>query len=143
MANVFAALEATYTYGMDAELVRGVNIFARFLQARGLYAQAEIHLKRAQQSANALLDSLGSATTLFYLGEIAEKRGDYVQAQAYLQEGLALARQAGYREGSIVQLINLGHLACERGDYDQAEGYWQEALDLARQIGHREYISTA
>jgi len=73
MANVFAALEAAYAYGMDAELVRGVNIFARFLQARGLYAQAEIHLKRAQQSASALLDSLGSATTLFYLGEIAEK----------------------------------------------------------------------
>jgi predicted ATPase/DNA-binding CsgD family transcriptional regulator len=142
MANVFAALEAAYAYGMDAELVRGVTIFARFLQARGLYAQAEIHLKRAQQSASALLDSLGSATTLFYLGEIAEKRGDYVQAQAYLQEGLALARQMGDRQRLSDLLRSLGMVARRRGDYVQAEAYLQEGLAVVRQLGDRERVST-
>ena len=46
MANEFAALEIAFEQGLHAELVRGVKAFTRFLEIRGAYAQAEIHLKR-------------------------------------------------------------------------------------------------
>jgi predicted ATPase len=95
MANIFAALEAAFRYGLDAELVRGINAFTRFLFARGLHVQAEPHLKRAQQLANSLHDNIGLSDTLYHLNEAVEKQGNYAHAEAYLQEGLTLARQPG------------------------------------------------
>src|SRR5260221_15205 len=141
MANVLAALEAAYAYGMDAELVRGVNIFARFLETRGLYEQAEVHLERAQQAATSLQDRADLATTLCFRGELAEKHGQYAQAEAYLQEGLVLARQAGHRQHESVLLATLGELAMEQRNDALAESYLREGLAIARQIGHAWFIS--
>ena len=141
MANVFAALEAAYEYEMDAELVRGVNIFARFLETRGLYEQAEVHLERAQQAASSLQDRAGLATTLCFRGELAEKHGQYAQAEAYLQQGLELARQVRDRARICDILRLLGVVASRRGNYVQEGGYLEEGLALARQLNHHERIS--
>ncbi len=141
MANVLAALEAAYAYGMDAELVRGVNIFARFLETRGLYEQAEVHLERAQQAATSLQDRAGLATTLCFRGELAEKHGQYAQAEAYLQQGLELARQVRDRARICDILRLLGVVASRRGNYVQEGGYLEEGLALARQLNDHERIS--
>jgi predicted ATPase/DNA-binding CsgD family transcriptional regulator len=141
MANVFEALEAAYAYGMDAELVRGVNIFARFLETRGLYEQAEVHLERAQQAASSLQDRAGLATTLCFRGELAEKHGQYAQAEAYLQQGLELARQVRDRARICDILRLLGVVASRRGNYVQEGEYLEEGLALARQLNHHERIS--
>ena len=90
MANVFAALDTAFEQGVQAELVRGVKAFTRFLEMRGAYAQAEIHLKRAERAARSLQDLPGLTMALCYLGEVAEKLGNYVQAESYLREGLVL-----------------------------------------------------
>ena len=141
MANVLAALEAAYAYGMDAELVRGVNIFARFLETRGLYEQAEVHLERAQQAATSLQDRAGLATTLCFRGELAEKHGQYAHAEAYLQQGLELARQVRDQARICDILRLLGVVASRRGNYVQEGGYLEEGLALARQLNDHERIS--
>jgi predicted ATPase/DNA-binding CsgD family transcriptional regulator/Tfp pilus assembly protein PilF len=140
MANVFAALEAAYAYEMNAELVQGVKAFTRFLEIRGAYAQAEMHLKRAEQAARSLQDLPGLTMTLCYLGEVADKQGNYAQAESYLQEGLALARQSGDRVRISELLHSLSTVVRRRGDYDLGESYLQEGLALARQAGDRERI---
>jgi serine phosphatase RsbU (regulator of sigma subunit)/predicted ATPase/Tfp pilus assembly protein PilF len=134
MANIFTALETAFSQGMHAELVQGINAFARFLEARGLYAQAELHLKRAQQVAASLHDHSALSTTLLYLGELAERQGDYPQAEAYLQEGLPLARLRTDDARSSDFLRSLGMVARRRGNYTQGEAYLQEALGLIRQL---------
>jgi len=143
MANIFAALEAAFKYGLHADLVRGINAFARFLTARGLYAQAELHLKRAQQVASSLHDSIGLTITLYYLAEVADKRGSYAKAEAYLQEGVSLARQLGDPARIGQALRYLGWVISRRGNYVQGEAYLQEALALAKQVGDHELIMQA
>lgn len=141
MANIFAALEAAFRYGLDAELVRGINAFAPFLFARGLHVQAEPHLKRAQQLASSLHDTLGLTDTLYHLSEAVEKQGSYAQAEAYLREGLTLARQLGDPTKLSQVLCSLGWVISRRGEYVQAESYLQEALALAKQVGDHELIT--
>ena len=140
MANVFAALETAFEQGLHAELVRGVKSFTRFLEIRGAYAQAEIHLKRAEQAARSLQDLPGLTMTLCYLGEVADKQGNYAQAESYLQEGLALARQSGDYAWISDLLRILSSVVRRRGDYDLGEAYLQEGLALARQVGDPERI---
>lgn len=131
-SNVFAALQAAFEQKQHVELVRGVHAFVRFLQARGLYDQVEVHLKRAYQSASLLQDLGTIATTLCYLGEVAEIRSDLDQAEGYLLEGLALARQCGETELIIRLLQPLGFVTSIRGDYVQAEAYLQETKPVKK-----------
>ncbi len=56
--NVFTALQLAFERGMNAALTRGIIAFSPFLRARGWDELAEIHLKRAQQSAQAKGDKL-------------------------------------------------------------------------------------
>ncbi len=139
--NIFAALQAAFERGYPKALIRIVSGFARFLETRGLYDQAELHLQQAQQAATSLQDITGLATTLFFRGEMAEKHGHYSQAETYLQEGLGLARQAGDRARISDILRLLGVVASRRGNYDQEEIYLQEGLALARQLNDSERIS--
>ena len=140
-ANIFAALDAAFKYGLHAELVRGINAFARFLFTRGLYAQAEFQLKRVLQIARALHDTLGLTDTLYHLGEAAEKQGSYAQAEAYLREGLPFARQLGEPARLSNVLRSLGWVISRLGEYVQAVDYLQEALALAKQAGDHELIT--
>jgi tetratricopeptide (TPR) repeat protein/transcriptional regulator with XRE-family HTH domain len=140
--NIFAALQAAFERGYLKALIRIVSGFARFLETRGLYDQAELHLQQAQQAATSLQDITGLATMLFFRGEMAEKHGYYLQAETYLQEGLALARQAGNRARISDILRLLGVVASRRGNYDQEEIYLQEGLALARQLNDSERISS-
>lgn len=143
MANIFAALDAAFTIGMHAELVQGLNAFTPFLELRGLYAQAELHLKRAQQVATPLHDSIGLTDTLYHLGMIAHKQRNYTQAEAYLQESSALAKQLADPARISNALRSLGWVISRRGDYVQAAGCVQEALALAKQAGNQELIMHA
>lgn len=136
-SNVLAALNVAFDRGMQAALVRGANAFSHFLETRGLYVLAEVHLKRTQQAAGSLGDTVGLATALLNLGRISDNRGDYAQAEEYLLKGLALARKIGHRERISALLTNLGEVAENQGDYARAETYFQEGLALAREIGHR------
>jgi tetratricopeptide (TPR) repeat protein/transcriptional regulator with XRE-family HTH domain len=134
-SNIFAALLAASERGHQADLVRCTNAFAPFLQARGLYSQAEGYLIQAEQAARALHNSTGLVAALLHLGRICANRGDYSQAEAFLQEGLNLARQGEEYEWVCQILDRLGAGARVLGDYERAVTYHQEGLALARQIG--------
>jgi ATP/maltotriose-dependent transcriptional regulator MalT len=140
-ANVFAALEAAFEYGMHTDLMRGVYAFAPFLLLSGAYALAKRHVQRAHEVATALGDHRSATSALLYLGKIAHEQGNYPQSEAYLQEGLTLARQMGDREQICISLLNLGEVAGAQGNDTQAEAYFLEGLGFARQIGYSQWIS--
>ncbi len=138
--NIFAALQIAFEHHRYADLVRTVNAFTSFLDARGLYAQAEEFLARAREAATLLDDRAAQAETLLHSGDIMVRQGNYAQAQAYLQDGLTLAREIGHREHLTGLLQSLGMLAQRQGNYAQAEAYLQEGLALARQLEDRPRI---
>ena len=134
-SNIFAALQAAWSHGHSTDLLRCITAFAWFLEARGLYAQAEGYLTQAEQAARSLQDSAGLAAVLLHLGKIRLRRGEYDQSETSLQEGLLFARQNEDAEQVCQFLLWLGTNAGDRGDYSQAVMYQQEGLALARQLG--------
>ncbi len=135
--NILAALQAAFNRGMQVELVQGTNAFYDYLDTRGLYTLAKVHLKRAEQVARANGNTLGLATILKNLGQTMLHLGDYADAEAIYQEGLALAHKS--EDLGIISdiLRGLGIVASNRGDYVQAEAFCQQGLTIDREIGNR------
>lgn len=140
-SNVLAALRLAHKGNMSALLVRGVLGFVPFLEARGLYAVAELHLKRAQQAARALGDDVSVAATWLHLGQMAERRGELARAEQAFQEGLAVARNIEHSEMMCALLAAWGEAAIHLGAYARAESYMQEGLVLAYRLNDRRRTS--
>lgn len=139
--HIKRALRLAEQQRMEPELVRGVLAFYRFLQVRGLYAEAEKWLLLAYRAAQQQDDLVGQVKILHYLGQIKEKRGEFNRAQEYLQTGLAIGREAGDDPSICAILTNLGVLAAKGGNFIQAESYLREGLTLAHQLGDSEKTS--
>ena len=139
--NILAALEAAWHRTMYEALIRGANAFYHFLEVRGLYGSAKIHLQHAHEAASIVGDAVGLMQASLKLGRLAERQGEYAQAEILLREGLALAHHSEQAEEVIAALTYLGAVVSHQGSYVQAEECWQEGLALARQIGHQERIS--
>ena len=134
MNVILAALDAAFTLHKTQNLMRGVCAFAPYLLMRGFYDIANGHLQRALTAARERDDKYGIASTLLYLGEIAQKQGDYALAEARFQEGLALARSIDNAERISTLLNDLGWVTWKQGNYTLAETHLQEGLTLARKI---------
>lgn len=137
---ILQALDYAYELGMKEELVRMVIAFVPYMQARGSYDDAALHLQRAHEAAEALNDIENVVATLIYSGEVAQQQGEFGQAEAMFQEGLELARKIGNKIQISALLHNLGWAAQKQGKLKQAEAYLQEGLTIARQIDDKERI---
>ncbi|MEO6892635.1 MAG: tetratricopeptide repeat protein [Ktedonobacteraceae bacterium] len=138
--NLFTALQLAFEREMLEELVRGVHALTPFLQARGLYVSAELHLARAQQAATALHNQQGLALTWLHLGYCAQCQGNLARAEQLYREGLEVARYIDDRELMSILQTHRGEVATNRGEYIQAREYLLEGLELARQIGDQQRI---
>jgi transcriptional regulator with XRE-family HTH domain len=119
--NLLAGLKYAFEYGMHVLLIRGINMFAPFLLARGLYDVALFHLQRAHQVAIWSSDKRSLTTILLYLGKIMYQKGEYNQADVSLREGLILAREGEYHELSSQLLSLLRLVAIQQGNLPQEE----------------------
>jgi non-specific serine/threonine protein kinase len=95
-----------------------------------LLAQAEPHLRRADDSM-ALADFLGGYSYTLFLA------GDLVTARVTVEEGLEVARRSGDRlkRGSMVD--TLACIEFESGETAAARVNWQEQLEIGGQFGDR------
>ena len=137
---ILVALDAAYTHRKTQDFIHGVIAFAPYLLMRGFYVLAEQYLQRASTAAHAQHDQYGIASTLLYLGEIAQKQGNYALAASHFQEGLAIARAIHHPESISTLLNDLGWVTWKQGNYALAETYLQEGLTLARKIHDDERI---
>ncbi|MDQ2714897.1 MAG: tetratricopeptide repeat protein [Chloroflexota bacterium] len=138
--NLFTALQLAFEREMSEELLRGVNALTPFLQARGLYASAELHLARAQQVATVLGDQRGLTLTWLHLGYCAQCQGNLARAEQLYREGLEVAHRIADRELMSILQTHRGEVATNRGDYVQARAYLLAGLELARQLGDQQRI---
>ncbi len=141
IANSLAALNAAHEQGMRSELLRGANAFYPFLETRGLYTLAEIHLQRAAAAARFLNDRARLCAALGNHARVLQRRGDYAAAETAYREAQALARELNDPDSLSALLSGLGVLAFSRGDYPQAEAYYHEGLALAREHQLRDRLS--
>lgn len=141
MPIIFSALHLAFERGAFVHLTRIVNAFAPFLEARGMYDMAELHLKRARQTASSLQDVGTLCNILLHLGRIMQHRGDYSSAEAYYHEGLVLARQHKLPRHLCPLLANLGRVTEKQGAYPDAERYLQEGLALAHRHNYTEQLA--
>jgi len=139
--NILAALQIAFERGMQGALVGGAGAFAHFLETRGMYSLAEMHLQRAQEAARFINDTTGLVTVLLHLGRIAERYGDHIRAKENLQEGLALAQQGGQSRNIAETLRELGIVARGQGQPDQAQRLYKEALEIFRQLNDQSGIA--
>ena len=138
---MFAALHCAYEQHLFVLLTRIVIAFAPFLEARGMYDTAKLHLQRAKQAAISLQDVDALCNVLLHLGRNTQRRGEYSQAEDYYQEGLVLARQHELSQQVCSLLANLGRVTEKQGAYLDAEHYLQEGLMLAQQHNYAEQLS--
>jgi len=143
-SNLFAALQIAFDDALGDDLIRGADALCGYLDARGLYPMADLHLERAVQAAESLGDTVAQASLLCKLGLILIHCGRLEDAERRLQEGLELAHRAASLEGmSGVTSSILGYLglaAYFRNDYGRMEPYLLEALTLARSLGQIETV---
>lgn len=139
--TILTALEQAHRLAMLPELIQATIAFTPYLQLRGLYAQAEQHLQRAQEAALTLNDQRALSTLLLYTGQVLHQQGNFAQAEDIFQQGLTLAREQNDLEQISAFLNDLGRVIWKSGSYSQAEHYLQEGLTIARQINDKKRVS--
>ncbi|EFH86765.1 tetratricopeptide repeat protein [Ktedonobacter racemifer] len=140
--TILTALEQAHRLAMLPELIQGTIAFTPYLQLRGLYAQAEQHLQRAQEAALTLNDQRTLSTLLLYTGQVLQQQGKLPQAADVFQQGLTLAREHNNPEQISAFLNDLGWVTWKLGNYTEAEKYLQEGLVIARKIDNKKRISS-
>jgi len=133
--NIVAALQSAEEQGQASLVARGGVALAPFLEARGLYAQAEAYLSSAQAAAIGLGADRTQAGALLGLARIANRRGLVAEAERLYAQGLALAEAHGMTRLTYALLIGWGEAAMGSGDFTRAEGYLRRGLALARGAG--------
>lgn len=139
--TILTALEQAHRLAMLPELIQGTIAFTPYLQLRGLYAQAEQHLQRAQEAALTLNDQRALSTLLLYTGQVLQQQGKLPQATEVFQQGLTLTRTQNDLEQISSFLNDLGWVTLKLGNYTRAEEYLQEGLAIARQINDKKRVS--
>lgn len=137
--NILSMLQMAFDRNMSVYLARGANSFYPFLESRGLYELAKVHLERALNAARSF-DMRGVVISLYNLGRIEERCGRYEAAEAYSAEALILAREIGMQERVSALLRNLGTVSIKRGDYEQAKVYLREGLVLTQSLGQNKEV---
>lgn len=76
------------------------------------------------------------ASSLRYLGVVADVQGDYDEAIELMQHSLQLYRTLNDQEGITGNLNNIGIIKLKQGDYTQAQNHLEDALRNHREIGY-------
>ncbi|HEX4836171.1 MAG TPA: tetratricopeptide repeat protein [bacterium] len=74
--------------------------------------------------------SLGIASAISILEQVARSQGDTARAMVLLEDGLALFRERGDTWGIATSLISLGNAVRSQGDHARARALLAESLDL-------------
>jgi tetratricopeptide (TPR) repeat protein len=139
LANIQAALEATFKANLHGGLIHLIVALYSFLETRGLYPVCERHLRQADTFAEARGDLPGHATVLYYLGDLEVRRGQFNNAKAYLQQSLDLARAMPSHQLEADNLFQLG-LACSyAGELFDGRAFLEQCLLINRELGNRKW----
>ncbi len=102
------------------------------------------HLEEANKKLNQALAiareedlRLVEASSLRYLGVVADFQGEYDEAIEFANQSLLIARELNDQMGISSNLNNIGITKIKQGDYREARIHLEEALHKHRDIGYR------
>jgi predicted ATPase/class 3 adenylate cyclase/DNA-binding CsgD family transcriptional regulator len=123
------------------------------VQAKALYAASSLHdplssLDRAEELGEQSLalyrelgDTMGIASSLHLLADIAWGRGNLAVARALGEESLMLFREVDDRRSVAYLLYHLGSLAIEQGEYPRGRDLLTESVMINRELGDTRIIA--
>ncbi len=141
VTNIIAALNIAIEKKYYELSLRLSKAFYGFLETRGLYSLADIHLNYAQAIARKLGKKYILSLILLQLGRLFERQGKYPQAEEYLIESLQISRTIQNYDTISSVLHSLGALLEKRGNYNEAKKYLTEGLNVAKETGNDFKIS--
>ena len=92
-------------------------------------------LEESRTLQQAIKDTWGEATTLYYLGMAASMSNDLVAARAFYEESLAHFRHLGDTLGTALLLSALGVVDARQGDLVTTQSLFEQSLPLMRTTG--------
>jgi len=123
------------------------------VQAKALYAASSLHdplssLDRAEELGEQSLalyrelgDTMGIASSLHLLADIAWGRGNLAVARSQGEESLMLFREVDDRRSVAYLLYHLGSLAIEQGEYPRGRDLLTESVMINRELGDTRIIA--
>lgn len=139
--HIFEAFKLACQQKMLAELIRGMNAFTPFLEAKGSYILVKEYLLAAESLALTMEENKVLAEVYLHLGRIAELTGKLSEAQSYYEKGLQLAREMKQRETICALLAHCGQVLVNAGNHIEAEPFLLEGLQLAQEFNRQRLIS--
>ncbi len=124
-----------------ALLARVLARQGRFYRRLGDYRRAWDLLEESLAIFEGREERQEEASSLLWLGNVAESRGDYRRAEEEYGRSLHLFRVRGDKGGIADALKDLGNVAHARGEYAAAREHYQESLDLYQDTGNLRGIS--
>jgi len=134
-SNILAVLQAACDHNMPGFLLRGVNAFYHFMEARGLYDLAEKWLEEAKKAVASIEDKV---RVLLHLGTVVTFRGHYEDAEKYYWEGMKLAEELEDDHSICALHQGLGEAAHNLGKFSDQEKHCKQGLELAEKIKDHE-----
>ena len=105
------------------------------LERAAAYGEESVALYRE------LADTVGIASGLRLLADIAWNRGSLAEAGALGEESLRLFREGGDKRSVAHVLIHLGSLAVDQGEYARGRDLLTESLTINRELGNIRIIA--
>ena len=133
LSNILGALDLASEYSLNDQLIAGIIAFYPFLQARGLYDEANAYLNLAEVAARKSEASESLLLILKHRGSLAVLQGAYNQAEVIYEEALELSRQTKNQAEEKILLTKIGVWAYWQGHYDLAKQYYEQAIQLAQE----------
>ncbi len=123
------------------------------IRTKALYAASQLHnalgsLDRAEELCEQSLalyrelgDTMGIASCLHLLADIASGRGNLAVARALGEESLMLFREVGDRRSVAYLLFHLGSVAVDQGEYARGRDLLTESLTINRELGNTRIVA--
>ena len=137
-ANILEAIRVGLDLKLRPEVIRCVNAFYPFIEARGAYLLDSIRslMREAVDTTKGLRErsELGSRTA--EPARIVEKEGNHHEADELLHEGLSIAKSVRRPERALISLIDLaqGIVEFSRCNYDVSAEQFTAALTSAERV---------
>jgi tetratricopeptide (TPR) repeat protein len=124
-------------HGWPGHAVRIAAIIARYLNTKGLYAQACAVHRHALRAAQQARDATAETDALLWLGNSYAQQGRQREASTCWSRALARAQAIGYPDGQAGALNYLGFYADRTGQYSEAISCLEQARSLHARTGNR------